>query len=81
MIYSLLISYTLDLRGTQHKRELQVKSDGIIIYEPFLSMKILMWSVTVCGLIFTLIGGIGLYRGRAKQYKTIFIKVCQVRFF
>jgi len=39
---------------------------GNIIYEPLISMQILMWFVAVCGLILTIIGGIRLYKGRFK---------------
>jgi hypothetical protein len=45
---------------------MRVVLSGNIIYEPILSMQILMWSVTVCGLIITLIGGIRLFKGRLK---------------
>jgi hypothetical protein len=37
-----------------------------IIYGPSTSMQILMWVVTLCGLIFSIIGGIRLYKGRSK---------------
>ena len=43
---------------------MKVVMSGNIIYGPLTSMQILMWAVTVGGLILTLIGGIRLYKGR-----------------
>ena len=45
---------------------IKVVMSGNIIYGPLTSIQILMWSVTVCGLILTIIGGIKLYKGRFK---------------
>lgn len=41
---------------------MRVVMSGNIFYEPHLSLQILMWSVTVGGLILTIIGGIRLYK-------------------
>ena len=43
---------------------MKIVMSGNIIYGPLTSMQILKWSVTVCGLILTIIGGIRLYKGR-----------------
>ncbi len=43
---------------------IKVVRTGNIIYEPLISIQILMWSVVVCGLILTIIGGIRIYKSR-----------------
>jgi putative Mn2+ efflux pump MntP len=45
---------------------MKIVMSGKIIYGPVLSMQILMWTVTVCGLILAIMGGIRLYKGRSK---------------